>query len=91
MENTFLDVQVKGFFFHLVQNMHKHPASLGFTNSFNNTNPDFALNAEVNIAIAYAAWNMIDEYVDVLATELPQKLNDLLNWFEGTYVGRPNR
>ncbi|GCC40100.1 hypothetical protein chiPu_0024094 [Chiloscyllium punctatum] len=33
----------------------------------------------------------IDKYLDALATELPQELQDLLSWFEDTYVGRQNR
>ena len=90
MKETFPDVQVKGCFFHLAQNMQKHLTSLGFTNLYN-TDPDFALKAKMIIAIAFVPLNKVDEYVDALATELSQELHDLLNWFEDTYVGRPNR
>ena len=61
-----------------------------FTNLYN-TDPDFTLKAKMIIAITFVSLNKVDEYVDALATELPQKLHDLLNWFEDTYLGRPNR
>ena len=70
--------------------MQKHLASLGFTNLYNN-NPDFALKAKMIIAIAFVSLSKVDEYVDAIATELPQELYDLLNWFEDAYIGRLNR
>ena len=68
----------------------KHLARMGFTSLYN-TNPDFASKAKMIIAIAFVPLNEIDEYLDAVATELPQELGDLLNWFEDTYVGRRNR
>ena len=70
--------------------MQKHLARMGFTSLYN-TDPDFALKAKMIIAIAFVPLNKIDEYLDAVATELPQELGDLLNWFEDTYVGRRNR
>ena len=64
-------------------------ARMGFTSLYN-TDPDFALKATI-IAIAIVPLNKIDEYLDAVATELPQELGDLLNWFTDTYVGRQNR
>ena len=79
----------KDVFFHLAQNMQKQLARMGFTSLYN-TDPDFALKAKLIIAIAFVPLNKIDEYLDAVATELPQELGDLLNWFESTYVGRRN-
>ena len=90
MKDTFPDVQIKGCFFHLSQNMHKHLASSGFTNLYN-TELEFVLKVKMIIAIAFVPLNKIDEYVDALVTKLPQEFQDLLNWFEDIYVGRPNR
>ena len=90
MNETFPDVQIKGCFFHLVQNMQKYLARIGFT-SWYNTDPDFALKAKMIIAIAFEPLNKIDEYLNAVATKLPQERGDLLNWFEDTYVGRRNR
>ena len=81
--------KIKGCFFHLAQNMQKHLARIGFTSLYN-TDPDFALKATI-IAIAIVPLNKIDEYLDAVATELPQELGDLLNWFKDAYVGRRNR
>ena len=70
--------------------MQKHLARMGFTSLYN-TDPDFALTAKMIIAIARVPLNKIDEYLDALATELPQELGNLLNWFEDTYFDRQNR
>ena len=70
--------------------MQKHLARIGFTSLYN-TDPDLALKAKMIIAIACGPLNKINEYLDALATELPQELGDLLNWFEDTYFGRQNR
>lgn len=90
ISETFPDVQIKRCFFYLAQNVQKHLARLGFTSLYN-TNPDFSLKAKMIIAIAFVSLNKIDEYLDALATELPQELQDLLNWFENIYVGDQNR
>lgn len=90
MKEAFPDVQIKGCFFHLAQNMQKHLARQGFISLYN-TDPDFALKAKMIIATAFVPLDKIDEYLDALSTELPQELQDLLNWFEDTYVGRQNR
>ena len=90
MNETFTDVQIKGCFFHLAQNIQKYLARMGFTSLYN-TDPDFASKAKMIIAIAFVPLNKFDEYLAAVATELPQELGDLLNWFEDTYVGRRNR
>ena len=70
--------------------MQKHLARMGFTSLYN-TDPDLALKAKIIIAITRVPLKKIDEYLDALATKLPQELGDLLNWFEDTYFDRQNR
>lgn len=41
--------------------------------------------------IAYVHMNTIDECLDALVTDLPKKLQGLLNWFEDSNVGHWNR
>ena len=81
INETFLDVQIKGCFFHLAQNMQKHLARMGFTSLYN-TDPDFAIKAKMIIGIAFVPLNKIDKYLDAVTTELPPELGDLFNWFE---------
>ena len=90
MRDSFPGIQIQGCFFHLSQNMHKHLDRLGFTSLYN-ADPDFALKAKMIFALAFVPLDKIDEYLDALSTELPEELQDLLNWFEDNYVGRQNR
>ncbi|XP_054717469.1 uncharacterized protein LOC129226865 [Uloborus diversus] len=89
-KDVFPNVDLQGCFFHLSQNMRKHLRELGLINEYN-TNADFALKAEMVIALAFVRIDKIDEYTDALGLELPNELQGLLNWFEDTYVGRANR
>lgn len=90
MRAIFPNVQIKGCFFHLGQNMQKHLASDGFISSYRN-DPDFALKAKMIIALSFVPLSKIDLYFDTLANELSHGFSSLLNWFEDTYVGRQNR
>ena len=90
MKDCFPEVEIRGCFFHLAQNMRKHLAETGVSHTYNN-DADFALKARMVIALAFVPIADIYAYVDVLANELPIELQPLLNWFEDNYIGRLNR
>lgn len=90
MKDCFPEVNVKGCFFHLAQNMKKHLAQIGVISQYNN-DAEFALRAKMVTALAFVPIADLDEYIDALANDLPVELQPLLNWFEDSYVGRLNR
>lgn len=90
MKEIFPDVEIKGCFFHLSQNMQKHIGTLGLTNLYNN-NIDFCLNAKMILALAFVPIERIDDYLDSLSENLSEEHIPLLNWLEDSYIGRMNR
>ena len=74
----------------LSQNMHKHLDALGLIREYSRK-ADFTLKAKTVIALAYVPINKINECIDALGMELSNERQELLNWFEDTYVRRANR
>lgn len=90
MKDCFPDTKINGCFFHLAQNMKKHLGAMGFIGDYNN-NPQFALHARMVTSLTFVPIRNLDEAIDILAENLPEELQPLLNWFEDNYVGRLNR
>ncbi|KAK9694566.1 hypothetical protein QE152_g33449 [Popillia japonica] len=80
MKDCFPEVNVKGCFFHLAQNMRKHLAEIGIISQYNH-DAEFALRAKMVLALAFVPIADLDEYIDALANDLPVELQPLLNWF----------
>ncbi|XP_068227468.1 uncharacterized protein [Palaemon carinicauda] len=59
-KDAFPTVEIKGCFFHLAQNMHRHLVSLGLSNLYKNDS-DFALWAKMIIALAFVPLEKMDE------------------------------
>ncbi|XP_014768047.1 uncharacterized protein LOC106867635 [Octopus bimaculoides] len=91
MKEAFLEVEIKGcFFFHLAQNIHKKIVAMGSTSMYNN-DATFVLKAKMILSLAFVPIPHIDTYIDALSADILEELAALLNWFEGTYIERPNR
>ncbi|KAB0793284.1 hypothetical protein PPYR_12904 [Photinus pyralis] len=90
MKHCFPRAEIRGCFFHLVQNMHKKLSHLGLMQRYR-IEADFALAAKMVTALPFVPHQHLDEAIDMLANELPPELQPLLEWFEDTYVGRLNR
>ena len=85
---------VTGCFFHLSSNIRKRIQSLGLQDRYNNDEV-FALNLRMISAIAFAPPDDVIESFDILTDELRRQfgdaLEDLLQYFEDTYIGRFRR
>ncbi|KAB0799136.1 hypothetical protein PPYR_07016 [Photinus pyralis] len=90
MKHCFPRAEIRGCFFHLVQNMHKKLSHLGLMQRYR-IEADFALAAKMVTALPFVPHQHLDEAIDMLGNELPPELQPLLEWFEDTYVGRLNR
>lgn len=89
-QEAFPACEILGCFFHLVKNMRKHLGNLQLLGRYNN-DADFALYARMVTSLAFVPIHDLDTAVDELATEIPLELQPLLQWFEDSYLGRPNR
>ncbi|XP_010004373.1 PREDICTED: general transcription factor II-I-like [Chaetura pelagica] len=89
IKECFPGAALKGCFFHLVQSMRKHLASIHAIQEFD-TNTEFALKANMVVALAFVPVPDLGEYVDALEEYLPKEHHCLLNWFEDSYVGHPD-
>lgn len=90
MKDAFPEVEIRGCFFHLVQNMHKQLSRLSLQTRYRN-DVNFALQCKMIPALAFVPLSDIDEAIDFLAAQLPPELIEVLDWFEDYYVGRVNR
>lgn len=89
-KEQFPEARICGCFFHLSQNLQKQVSIMGLRQRYNN-DADFALKAKMILSLAYVPPEHLDEAVDLLSDELPGELQELLNWFEDNYIGRPGR
>lgn len=93
--NIYPDTKIKGCFFHLSQSFWRRIQSLGFQKKYSE-DPQFSLHLRELLALAYVPENkVIDYFESLLTTEFYQNnqiyLTELLDYFEDTYIGRPNR
>ncbi|XP_050517464.1 uncharacterized protein LOC126892075 [Diabrotica virgifera virgifera] len=88
--DAFPNAQMLGCLFHLTKNLRKHLGECGLMGRYNN-DADFALHARMITSLAFIPVHDLDNAIEELSHSLPPELEPLLQWFEDTYVGRPNR
>jgi len=93
--DVYPETQVKGCFFHLGQSFWRRIQSLGFSKKYSE-DPEFSLCLRKLLALAYVPENkVIDSFESLISTHFYEKnqnsLTELLDYFEDTYIGRPNR
>lgn len=89
-KDAFPEAEILGCLFHLAKNLRKHLGSHHLMGRYKN-DANFALQSRMITSLAFIPTGDLDEAVDRLATELPVDLQPILQWFEDSYVGRPNR
>ena len=90
LQMHFPSADIRGCFFHLIQNMKKHVSILGLTSQYRN-DAEFNLKCKMICALSYIPIDHINEAILQLSYELPDQLQELLDWFEDNYVGRIDR
>ena len=90
--DEFPDVECSGCFFHLCQNVYRHVINEGLKGVYE-TDADFATCIRCIPAIALMRENDIEEAFDALVSDLnfDQRCMPIADYFEDTYVGRPQR
>ncbi|XP_067619862.1 uncharacterized protein [Eurosta solidaginis] len=98
VKNSFPEALVHGCFFHFSKNIWRHIQSIGLQTSYKNCSI-FAMNLKYLLALAFVpeemvidAFGMISElefYVDNDDKEYNSEIQNLLNYFEVTYIGLP--
>lgn len=89
-KDAFPNAEILGCFFHLTKNLKKHLGEHHLIGRYNN-DADFALQARMITSLAFVPIQDLDNAINELSAMLPLELEPLLQWFEDTYVGRPNR
>lgn len=92
IKNIFPNVEIFGCYFHLCQNFRLKLGELHLISRYKNK-PELYLHVKSIIALTFFPIPDLDDSLDILKENLPNKLIDLLDWFEDFYtpVGRKNR
>jgi len=87
----FVNVQNKGCHFHLAQNVYRKVQAAGLSARYNSDEP-FSMAMRQLPALAFLSPRNIPAAFDELRTIIPTAANDIVLWFEETYIrGRPRR
>ena len=87
---TFPNAVKSGCLFHLTQNIHRRVQNEGLQERYE-TDANFALQCRMIGALAFVPPADVTNAFDALAAHVPDELVPVLDYFEDTYIGRPNR
>ena len=87
---VFPNAEINGCFFHLSQNIYKKIQEFGLSQLYN-TDANFSLKMRMIAALAFYPPDNIEEAFETLAEFLPVEANELMDYFEDNYIGRPTR
>ena len=88
--DTFPNASRTGCFFHLSQNIHRRIQNAGLQERYEN-DANFALQCRMISALAFVPTADVVAAFEALSAELPNELLDIMDYFEDTYIGRPDR
>lgn len=83
---------IQGCNFHFCQCIIRHIGQYGFKERYQN-DTDFALSLRLLAAIAFVPIVKVDEAFEVVSSSglIPAECQCILNYFEDTWIGRPQR
>ncbi|CAF2161520.1 unnamed protein product [Rotaria magnacalcarata] len=84
---AFPNASLSGCYFHLRQTIHRKLQELGHQNQYQ-TDPIFAHNIHKIAALAFLELNSVVNGFESLSNELGHHYDDIMDYFEGTYIGR---
>jgi len=90
LERIFPDCEIKGCFFHLSQNIYRKIQENGLQQRYQE-DPDFALNLRMIPALAFVPTDEVVGAFEELSDILPQECRPVADYFEDSYIGRPQR
>lgn len=90
VRENFPNCAIHGCLFHLTKNMKHKLASEGLLRRYN-TDPEFASNARMIVALSFVPITDLDIAVETLSNAVSDDLTPIINWFEDSYIGRQNR
>ncbi|XP_071943684.1 uncharacterized protein [Antedon mediterranea] len=90
LRQVFPDAQIKGCLFHLCQRIHERIKQAGLSIHYRE-NQEFRIQSRMIGAIAFAPEEDTDECFQALVNIAQPELLPILNYFEDTYIGRPQR
>ena len=88
--NAFPNANRRGCYFHLTQSIYRRIKSEGLKARYENE-PNFAMQCRMIAALAFVPPANVVAAFETLRDHLPDDLDPVLDYFEDTYVGRPNR
>ena len=87
---AFPNATQSGCFFHLTQNIYRRIQNEGLQVRYE-TDANFALQCRMIGALAFVPVADIPDAFDALVAHVPVELTPVLDYFEDTYIGRPDR
>jgi len=90
LERVFPDSEIKGCFFHLSQNIYRKIQESGLQQRYQEDS-DFALKLRMIPALAFVPTVDVVEAFEELSEILPPECRPITDYFEDSYIGRPQR
>ncbi|CAF1331691.1 unnamed protein product [Rotaria sordida] len=87
---AFPTAELSGFFFHLSQSVQRYLQDNGFKKNYE-TDIIFADNVHKILALAFLEPNQVVNGFEFLCSDLGDEYQQILDYFEDTYIGRPVR
>ena len=92
---TFPDADISGCFFHLTSNVWKKIQALGLQYHYNNDADEFVLHLRMITALAFVPHDdvidVFERLSDLIRLRYGEEADELLDYFESTYIGRYRR